>query len=144
MRSLPARLRARWPGRRSERGVSSLELVLYMPMLMLFIFITVQFTLLYLGNQVVSSAARQASRVARTTGDGTAAELKGKALADKIGHGLVEHVTIRVTEVDNGTPWPDIRVVARGEALQLVPKVNVGEVTKTVQGPSERFRTDSP
>jgi hypothetical protein len=117
-----------------------------MPMLMLFIFITVQFTLLYLGNQVVSSAARQASRVARTTGDRNydAAERKGEDLAAKIGHGLVEHVTVDVTEVDNGTPWPDIRVVARGQALQLVPKVDVGEVTKTVQGPSEHFRLDTP
>jgi len=144
MRSFPARLRARWPGRRSERGVSSLELVLYMPILMIFIFITVQFTLLYLGNQVVSSTARQAARIARTTGDPVMAELKGEALAVEIGHGLVEHVTVKITPVDNGTPWPDINVVARGQALQLVPLVSVGEVTKTVQGPSEDFRTDTP
>jgi TadE-like protein len=144
MRSLPARLRARWPGRRSERGVSSLELVLYMPLLMTAIFITVQFSLLYLGNQVVSSAARQAARVARTTGDQVAAEAKGKDYADKVGHGLVEHVEVNVVYVDNGTPWPDIKVVVSGQALQLVPRVEVGEVTKTVQGPSESFRPDGP
>ena len=144
MRSLPARLRARWPGRRSERGTSSLELVLYMPTLMIAIFITVQFSLLYLGNQVVSSAARQAARIARTTGDSTMAELKGEALAGKIGHGLVENVQVTVIPVDNGTPSPDIKVIASGQALQLVPWVTVGEVTKTVQGPSESFRADTP
>jgi hypothetical protein len=115
-----------------------------MPLLMTAIFITVQFSLLYLGNQVVSSAARQAARVARSTGDGAAAELKGVDYANSVGHGLVEKVTVVVTEVDNGTPWPDIKVVATGQALQLVPKVKVGEVTKTVQGPSETFRPDSP
>jgi TadE-like protein len=115
-----------------------------MPLLMTAIFITVQFSLLYLGNQVVSSAARQAARVARSTGDGAAAELKGVDYANRVGHGLVEKVTVVVTEVDNGTPWPDIKVVATGQALQLVPKVKVGEVTKTVQGPSETFRPDNP
>ena len=49
-----------------ERGVSSLELVLYMPLLLMAIFLTVQFALVYLGNQVISSSARQAARVART------------------------------------------------------------------------------
>lgn len=115
-----------------------------MPLLMTAIFITVQFSLLYLGNQVVSSAARQAARVARTTGDQVAAEAKGKEYADKVGHGLVEHVEVNVVYVDNGTPWPDIKVVVSGQALQLVPRVEVGEVTKTVQGPSESFRPDGP
>jgi hypothetical protein len=115
-----------------------------MPMLMMAIFITVQFSLLYLGNQVVSSAARQAARIARTTGDPAMAKMKGEALANRIGHGLVENVQVTVTPVYNGTPWPDIKVVATGQALQLVPKVKVGEVTKTVQGPSESFRPDVP
>ena len=115
-----------------------------MPLLMTAVFITIQFSLLYLGNQVVSSAARQASRVMRTTGDQDLAQLKGQAYADKDGHGLVDHVVFRFESVDNGTPWPDIKVTATGQALQLVPKVKVGEVTKTVQGPSEEFRQDGP
>jgi hypothetical protein len=115
-----------------------------MPLLMMAVFITIQFSLLYLGNQVVSSAARQASRVMRTTGDEDMARDKGRAYADKVGHGLVENVVFRFESVENGTPWPDIKVVATGQALQLVPKVKVGEVTKTVQGPSEKFRQDGP
>jgi Flp pilus assembly protein TadG len=115
-----------------------------MPLLMVAIFITVQFSLLYLGNQVVSSAARQAARVARTTGDTDMAEAKGKGYADSVGHGLVENVRVIVTDEPNGTPWPDIKVVVSGEALQLVPGVEFGQVTKTVQGPSESFRPDGP
>jgi len=115
-----------------------------MPLLMTAIFITVQFSLLYLGNQVVSSAARQAARVARTTDDPAMAEAKGRDYANRVGHGLVDNITVNVTNVPNGTPWPDIKVVVSGQALQLVPKVDVGKVTKTVQGPSESFRLDTP
>jgi hypothetical protein len=64
--------------------------------------------------------------------------------ANRVGHGLVENVTVAVTNEPNGTPWPDVKVVVSGQALQLVPKVEVGEVTKTVQGPSESFRPDGP
>jgi Flp pilus assembly protein TadG len=111
-----------------------------MPLLMTAIFITVQFSLLYLGNQVVSSAARQASRVARTTGDQAAAELKGEEYASKVGHGLVEGVTVHITNAPNG----DIKAVASGKALQLVPGLELGQVTRTVQGPPESFRPDGP
>jgi Flp pilus assembly protein TadG len=112
-----------------------------MPLLMTAIFITVQFSLLYLGNQVVSSAARQASRVARTTGDKATAEATGLEYANKVGHGLVENVKVVVTLEPNGT---DITVVASGKALQLVPNVEAGRVTKTVVGPRETFRQDVP
>jgi Flp pilus assembly protein TadG len=134
-------LRNRLPERRSERGVSSLELVLYMPLLMMAIFITVQFSLFYLGNQVVSSAARQAARVARTTGDVAAADAKGHDYANKVGHGLVENVEVRVTPELNGT---DITVVVSGKALQLVPGIELRRVTKTVVGQRETFRQDLP
>jgi len=140
MRSLCARLSER----RSERGVSSIELVLYMPLLMMAIFITVQFSLLYLGNQVISSAARQAARVARTGGDLAAVEKKAQDYADSVGHGLVKNVVVSVDpSVPNGTAWPDIKVVVSGKALQLVPGVEPGRVSKTVQGPSETFREDT-
>jgi len=112
-----------------------------MPLLMTAIFITVQFSLLYLGNQVVSSAARQAARIARTGGDQTVARAKGLDYANKVGHGLVANVEVAVTDESNGT---DIRVVVSGKALQLVPGVSFGRVSKTVVGPRETFRQDVP
>lgn len=132
-----------------ERGVSSLELVLYMPLLLMAIFLTVQFALVYLGNQVISSSARQAARVART-GD-AADEANGFARANavaqeyatKVGHGLVTNVRVDVTPV-NGASGPEMRVVVTGQALQLVPGVAAPQVSKTVQGPVETFRADTP
>jgi Flp pilus assembly protein TadG len=136
-------VRARLPERRSDRGVSSLELVLYMPLLMMAIFLTVQFSLVYLGNQVISSSARQAGRVARSGGDLDQATAVARDYATKIGHGLVTNVLVDITPV-NGVSGPEMRVVVTGQALKLVPGVAAPQVSKTVQGPVESFRADTP
>lgn len=136
-------VRARLRELRSDRGNSSLELVLYMPTLMVAIFLTVQFSLVYLGNQVISSSARQAGRVARSAGGGVAdAEAVAQAYSASVGHGLVTDVLVRVTTVD-GASGPEMRVVVSGQALQLVPWGVAPRVSKTVQGPVEQFRPDS-
>jgi Flp pilus assembly protein TadG len=154
-------IRARLPERKSERGVSSLELVLYMPLLMMTIFLTVQFALVYLGNQVISSSARQAARVARAgvgAGQGNAgaaskatdqATAVAQEYAAKVGHGLVTNVQVVITRVNDvsGRFDPeglDMKVVVTGHALQLVPGVAAPKVSKTVQGPIESFRVDTP
>lgn len=142
-------VRARLPERQCERGASSLELVLYMPLLMMAIFLTVQFSLVYLGNQVISSSARQAARVARTgVGADQANAVAGatavaQEYAAKVGHGLVTNVLVDIARVD-GASGPEMRVVVTGQALQLVPGVAAPQVSKTVQGPVESFRADTP
>jgi Flp pilus assembly protein TadG len=115
-----------------------------MPLLMIAIFITIQFSLVYLGNQVISSSARQAARVARTGGDDAAVTRTAMDYASTVGHGLVTDVLVEPSSVPNGTPWPDVKVVVSGKALQLVPGVETGRVSKTVQGPPETFRQDGP
>jgi hypothetical protein len=137
-------LRARLPERKSERGVSSLELVLYMPLLMMAIFLTIQFALLYLGNQVISSSARQAGRVMRTGGDTATATKRARDYAATVGHGLVKDVNVQPPELIDGPSGPEIRVVVTGKALQLVPGIAASSVSKTVQGPLETFRPDTP
>jgi Flp pilus assembly protein TadG len=143
-------VRGRLPELRSERGTSSLELVLYMPTLMTVIFLTVQFSLVYLGNQVISSSARQAGRVARSVGNGDPAIAQSDAkkvardYAAKVGYGLVTKVDVEVTLVETGASGQEMRVVVSGQALQLVPGVAAPRVSKTVQGPVEVFRPDLP
>jgi Flp pilus assembly protein TadG len=140
---------ARLPERKSERGTSSLELVLYMPLLMMAIFLTLQFALVYLGNQVISSSARQAARVARSgvgteqANSVTQANAVAQEYAGKVGHGLVTNVLVEITRV-NGASGPEIKVVVTGQALQLVPGIAAPKVSKTVQGPIESFRADTP
>lgn len=127
-----------------DRGTSALELVLYMPLLMGAIFITVQFALIYLGNQVVSSSVRQAARVARDGGGTPAAmqagEAAGRDYATRIGHGLVTGVTVSVAPVGAGQ---EVRAVVRARALQLVPGIQAPSIEQVSQGPVETFRPDN-
>ncbi|TDC30547.1 pilus assembly protein [Kribbella albertanoniae] len=122
--------------RRTERGVSTIELVIYAPLLMLMIFLAIQFALIYLGNQAASSAAREAARTARTTLDRDAAAAAGTAYTEKIGKGILEDVTVTVEPVGEH----EVRVVVTGHALKITPFLNPPTVSQSVQGPLEEFR----
>jgi Flp pilus assembly protein TadG len=115
-------------------------MVLYMPILMLFIFATVQFALVYLGNQAASGVAREASRVARTSdGDTAAGERAGYQYAANIGRGILMGVNVRVVRLGGDR----VRAVVSGHAQKLSP-ILVPEVSQTVVGPIEEFRQDTP
>jgi len=125
--------------KRNERGASTVELVLYMPILMLAIFLTIQFSLIYLGNQAASAAARETARVARTTLDSGAAQMAGIDYANKIGNGTLEDVQVIVTPVGAD----EVRVEVTGHAQKLTPFIDPPTVRQVVQGPLEEFRADN-
>ncbi|MFB6726391.1 TadE/TadG family type IV pilus assembly protein [Kribbella sp. NPDC056345] len=118
--------------------MSTIELVIYAPLLMLMIFLAIQFALIYLGNQAASSAAREAARTARTTLDRDAAADAGTAYTEKIGKGILEDVTVTVEPVGEH----EVRVVVTGHALKITPFLNPPTVSQSVQGPLEEFRDD--
>lgn len=134
-----ARWRRRIRRKRDERGASTVELVLYMPILMLAIFLTIQFSLIYLGNLAASAAARESARVARTSLDRNKAEAAGLAYTADIGQGILEDVQVIVTPI--GTD--QVRVEVRGHAQKITPFVDPPTVSQVVQGPLEEFRADN-
>jgi hypothetical protein len=124
--------------RRDERGASTVEMAMYMPILLLFIFATVQGALVYLGNEAASAVAREAARVARTN-DGNEVEgsRAGYQYAANIGHGIL--IDPHITWVPVG---PDrVKAVVTGHAQEISP-VLVPEVSQSVEGPIEQFRQD--
>lgn len=122
---------------RSERGASAVEMAMYMPLLMFAIFLAVQFSLVYLGNQAASATAREAARVARVTGSEAQGRTAGYQYARNIGKGILGNVSVRFLPAG-----PDrVRAEVSGEAQQLVP-VLVPRVTQTVEGPVEEFKVD--
>lgn len=125
--------------RRREEGTSAIELVLYMPLLMLAIILTIQFALVYLGNQAVSAAAREAARTARTTGDPSAGTKRGYDYAKDLGGGLLRGTKVDVTLVNNGQ---DVRAVVSADGEQLLPFLDRPRLNESVQGPVEQFRED--
>lgn len=127
------------PPRRREEGTSAIELVMYMPLLMVAIILTVQFALVYLGNQAVSAAAREAARTARVTGDESAGRARGYDYADSLGGGLLARVDVRVNAVNGNT---EMRAVVSADGEQLLPFIDRPRLTEAVQGPIERFIED--
>ena len=128
----PARSRVR-----DEGGASAVELVLYMPILMFTILFAVQFSLVYLGGQVASGAAREAARTARVTGNAAQAQAVGERIVRQIGEGVL----------DDARVLPQVgperaRVTVSGQASKILPFLAIPRVTETVEGPIERFVED--
>lgn len=127
--------------RHGEEGTSAIELVLYMPLLMIAILVTVQFSLVYLGKEAASAAAREAARVARVTGDTGQGEAKGQSYAADLGRGVLNGVNVTVVPV----PGQQVRATVTGKAPELLPSfLGISDVTEIVQGPIERFEVDTP
>lgn len=145
------RARGRVPGRTRrarrtgtddrERGASSVELVLYTPLLMLVIFVVVQFALTWYGNQLAGAVARETSRVVRVGGGTpesvTAARARATEYATAIGGSSLTDVQVDIAQPDALT----VRVTVTGRSIEIVdglaPRVSV-----SVQGPVESFRPD--
>ncbi|MCW2790387.1 MAG: TadE-like protein [Aeromicrobium sp.] len=125
--------------RQREEGTSAIELVLYMPLLMVAIILTVQFALVYLGNQAVSAAAREAARTARVTGDAAAGQARGYDYARDLGRGLLARVDVQVDPVDDNT---QMRAVVSADGEQLLPFIRSPRLSEEVQGPIEQFIED--
>jgi Flp pilus assembly protein TadG len=123
---------------RDDAGVSSVELVLYMPLLMLIIFIAVQFSLVWFGNQAASAVARETARQARVYDDGRAIQ-EGRRYAATIGDGVLEDVHITVERVGDNR----VRVTVTGKAQEISP-IGVPTVSQTVEGPIEEFLDEDP
>jgi Flp pilus assembly protein TadG len=130
----PARARVR-----DEGGASAVELVLYMPILMFTILFAVQFSLVYLGGQVASGAAREAARTARVTGDAGQAQAVGERIVRQIGQGVLDQAQV-VPQIG-----PErARVTVSGQASKILPFLPIPRVSETVEGPVERFVQDTP
>lgn len=125
-----------------DRGASSIELVLYTPVLMLVILLTVQFALSWHGSHVAGAVARETARVARAGGGApdalAAAHARGTDYAAAIGGNALREVQVVVTPLPADA---EVRVTVSGRAAAVVPGYTP-RVSRTVQGPLETFRPD--
>src|SRR3954469_21635978 len=122
-----------------EKGSSSLQTVLVMPVLLLLITAIVQFAIWYHAAHVALSAAQDGARAARVEA-GTDADGQARAdqLLDQLGNGVLVAPNVSVTR-DNRT----VRVEVHGYAPQLVPLLRL-PVNAVSVGSIERFHPDSP
>ncbi len=141
MLSFSAKSSAGKPDR--ESGVSSIELVLYTPLLMLMTFMVIQFSLAYLGNQVAAAAAREGARVARAGGGTPQALVQGQEKAvdmvETAGKGLLILSSPPKIEAINGNT--QVRATILGNPQHVIPLIDF-PIKQVVQGPVEEFVPD--
>lgn len=126
---------------REETGASSLELLVFFPLLMLIILVTVQVALSWYGNEVAMTTARQTVRNLRTGAHDpaalAAAERSGADYAVSTGGGGLKDV-----EIDARTDGTQVSVTVSGQAMDIVAGL-APRISATVSSPVEQFREDT-
>ena len=125
---------------RSEAGASSVELLVFFPLLLLVVLITVQVALTWYGNEVAIATAREVAREARANSKGgglsAAAKSNGAAYARKVGGKALTDV-----EIDVSTTSDQVTVRVSGKSLDVVAGLSP-RVKASVTSERETFRSD--
>jgi Flp pilus assembly protein TadG len=121
---------------RDERGEATTEMVLIVPVLLLLVFMVIQFGLWYHANQVAEAAAQEGVRTARME-DGTQEAGQSRAESFMAQNGaMVEDSSVTVTRTDETA-----RVEVNGSIASLVPGLTF-PVHAEAESPVERFEAD--
>jgi Flp pilus assembly protein TadG len=119
---------------RAERGSVTVETVLLLPAVVLFMMAVLQFALYYHGANVATAAAQDAMRAARVeSGSAGAGEARGQEVLSFAAGSVFDDVDVSVSRGDR-----NVRVVVEGSVASLVPGVHL-HVTRTSEGPVEQF-----
>ena len=132
------------PGpRRTERGASTIELVILAPMLLGMIWLTIQFALWYQGRQVALAAAQLGARVASQDAE------RVPDWAGRAEHSAQDYYRGLGTKVLGGqigakaepSGVGQVRVTVTGTAVSIVPGLTL-TIHETAGGPVDCFRPD--
>jgi Flp pilus assembly protein TadG len=135
--------RSRWRAASACRGSSAVELAILAPLLLLIIFLSVQFAFWYQGRQVALAAAQAGARLARQEADVNAAwrtdaQNAAAAYYNQLGTKVFSGgITARAT--GSAVNQVGVRVTGRVVSIVFGLKLTIHE---TVTGPVECFRPD--
>lgn len=132
--------------RRSERGVSSLELAILAPAILALIFISIQTALWLYGRSVALNAAQEGVSRLRlvqpplyTTGLGEQVRADIQSYATQLGGTTLQHASVPPPSYNN--PEGMVSFTVTGETVSLLPGVTF-KVSRTATGPIEQFEAD--
>ena len=151
--AVPLPLRARRYGvrrvrgrRRSERGVSSLELAILAPAILALIFMSIQTALWLYGRSVALNAAQEGVSRLRLVQPPVYTEAVGEKVradiesyAQQVGGTSLQHASVPPPSYNN--PEGMVSFTVTGETVSLVPGLTL-KVTRTATGPIEQFEAD--
>jgi len=119
---------------RTDRGASTIEFVLTMPLLLIIMLITVQFALIAHAQSGMQAAAEEGAARARAY-DGSAGQAHSQTTKylQHLSGSLLDHVSI---SVDRGQEQASVTV--QGTVTQIVPFMPTS-ITRHSTGPVERY-----
>jgi Flp pilus assembly protein TadG len=122
--------------RSGERGVTSVELVIVTPVLLLLILLIVQIGLYFHASHIALAAAEEGTRAARTRlGTAAAGQARARRFVTALGGGLL------LSPVVTASRGPTTaRVEVRARVATVVPGFQLA-VDRVVESPVERFTT---
>ena len=126
---------------RSEAGASSVELLVFFPLLLLIVLLTVQVALSWYGNEVATSTARAVAREVRNgSADSSAiaaARADGEAYAHRVGGKALTDVSVDVVVIGN-----QVNVQVTGKSMDIIAGF-APRVRASVTSERETFREDT-
>jgi Flp pilus assembly protein TadG len=132
--------------RRSERGVSTLELAILAPTILALIFVSIQTALWLYGRSVALNAAQEGVSRLRlvqppvyTAAVGEKVRSDIESYAQQLGGTALQHTSVPFPEYNN--PQGMVSFTVKGDTVSLVPGLNLS-VTQTATGPIEQFQAD--
>jgi Flp pilus assembly protein TadG len=128
---------------RGDRGSSAIELAILAPIVLLIIWLSIQFAFWYQGRQVALAAAQAGARVARQEANVTAAwRVDARNAAVNYYSQLGTRVLSgRITATPIGTANTRVGVRVSGQVVSIVFGLKL-TISETVSGPVECFRPD--
>ncbi|HZX08117.1 TadE family protein [Kribbella sp.] len=141
MRSAWRRLR-----RRSERGVSTLELAILAPAILALIFVSIQTALWLYGRSVALNAAQEGVSRLRlvqptvyTAAVGEKVRADIQSYAQQVGGTTLRNATVPFPSYNS--PQGMVSFTVTGDTVSLVPGLDL-KVSRTATGPIEQFQAD--
>jgi len=134
------------PHRRSERGVSSLELAILAPAILALIFMSVQTALWLYGRSVALNAAQEGVSRLRlvqppvyTPAVGAKVQADIQAYAEQLGGTTLRNTSVEAPSYNS--PEGMVSFTVTGDTVSLVPGLKL-TVERTATGPIEQFEAD--
>jgi Flp pilus assembly protein TadG len=119
-----------------EQGVTTTEVVIVMPAVMLLVMFVLQFALYYHAANVATGAAQDAVRAARVEhGSAGAGGTRAREVVGRSAGGALDDPTVTVSR-DGGTHT--VRAEVSGDVPSLIPGLRLS-VTRVAEGPTEEF-----
>ena len=132
--------------RRSERGVSTLELAILAPAILTLIFVSIQTALWLYGRSVALNAAQEGVSRQRpvqppvyTTAVGEKVRADIQSYAQQLGGTTLRNATVPFPAYNN--PEGTVSFTVTGDTVSLVPGLTL-KVSRTATGPIEQFDAD--